>query len=116
MTDERYGAIVWGSLMMAAGGVLALHSAGRFDARELLPWWPLTLLIPAGQALAVRKGCLRGWVGALARTTASALALLHTHGYVTLRPGTVVPLALAGVGVLVLWRGLAPATPRGEKQ
>lgn len=113
MTDERYGAIVWGSLMMAAGVVLALHSAGRFDARTLLPWWPLTLLIPAVQALVVREGCLRGWMGALAWTTASALTLGHVHGYLTLRPGTVVPLAVAGVGAFVVWRGLAPRTPRG---
>lgn len=116
MTDERYGAIVWGGLMMAAGVVLALHSAGRFDARDLIPWWPLTLLIPAGHALLVRVGCMGGWFGALLWTTASMLALAHVHGYVTVRPGTVMPLALAVIGAFVLWRGLAPAPPRGGQQ
>jgi hypothetical protein len=64
MTEQRYSAIVNGLLMMGAGTVLALYSAGRFDPRLLIPWWPLVFLIPAGGALFRREGCMRGWLGA----------------------------------------------------
>lgn len=112
MTDDRYSALSTGLLMMAAGVVLALHNLGRFDAWVLRPWWPLLLLVPAGQALFGDKGCGRGWTGALIWTLASMALLAHTHGYPVLRPGTVLAAACVLGGAYLLWRTPRDGAPR----
>jgi hypothetical protein len=115
MTEERYGAITNGLLLMSAGTALALHSAGRLDVWALMPWWPVLLLLPAGQALLVRQGCLGGWPGAALWVGAAIVALLHTHRYVAFRLSVLVPAALVVVGVVIIWQGLAPQSREPHK-
>lgn len=116
MTDQRYDALVTGVLLMGAGAVLALHSAGRFDVRLLIPWWPLVFLIPAGSALVRRDGRLRGWAGVGFWLGVALISAAFMHGWLTLRPAAVVAIVLVAIGVRVIWQGVSPADQRERRR
>lgn len=114
MSDDRYGTVATGVLMMTAGFLIALHNGGYVDARTLRPWWPLLLLVPAGQALFARRACGRRWLGASIWVAASVLLLLYMQGYPVLRVSVLAPLVFIGGGAYLLWRGPSDAGRRGD--
>jgi hypothetical protein len=105
MTEDRYTALTGGLLLVGAGSTLALHNAGLIDARVLVPWWPLLLLVQAGRALVARKGCGTGWGAASLWTLGAGLLLLHVQGYAVLRARVLVSIALIVGGAYLVWRG-----------
>jgi hypothetical protein len=112
MTEQRFASLAWGLLLMAAGVLIVLHTRGHFDAWTLKPFWPLLLLVPAGQALVRERGCLSGWKAASLWGVAMVLLLLDQRGYPVFRPGAMIALALIAGGVYLIRRG--PTSPAGR--
>ena len=112
MTEQRYASLAWGLLLIAAGVLLALHTRGHFDVWTLKPWWPLLLVVPAGQALVRTEGCLKGWWGAGLWMVAMLVLFLNQRGYPVFRPSAMIALALIASGVYLIRRG--PTPPAGQ--
>lgn len=112
MTEQRYSALAGGLLLMSAGVLLALHTQGLFDVWTLQPWWPLVLLVPAGQAFVKTRGCVVGWVGAATWLAVMGALLLHQRGYPVFRPRVLIAVSLIAGGAYLLWRG--PTAPAGQ--
>lgn len=112
MTEQRFSALAGGLLLTSAGVLLALHGQGRFDVWTLRPWWPLLLIVPAGQAFLKTRGCARGWVGASVWLAVMVALLLQEQGYPVFRPRAMIAVALIAGGAYLLWRG--PTAPAGQ--
>lgn len=104
--DNQWGRLASGATLLTLGIIFWLDRIGRLEARELLPWWPLVLLVTGLSYLAQRK-----WGGALAFTLAGVILLMPMLGFARINPWRLFglwPLFISAAGVTLILQALRP--------
>ena len=107
MAGRGGGRLGLGLGLIALGLLFGLDQAGVLDLGSLWRYWPL-LLVAVGLA-GLWQG--RGRLGPLLLVGAGILLQLHALDLLSLRPATILPLALILLGLRLLWP--RPAPPAG---
>ena len=102
----------FGALIVAAGVVLLLDQQGLINADRVFNFfWPVVFIVGGSLMLMDCRGSGgRGTIG-LVFVTFGVLLMLENLGFAHIRFDTFWPLIVIGVGLLMIWRAIGPATP-----
>jgi Domain of unknown function (DUF5668)/Cell wall-active antibiotics response 4TMS YvqF len=116
-SPERYFA--WnGVVLLVVGAILLLDRLGIVPLSEILRFWPV-LLVAAGTVLLVQVASLVGRTVGGVLLAGGLLLQAANLGFLPVRGGAFWPLALIGIGVILIGRAIEernrpPAPPRLE--